>query len=75
MRSRIFERDGASVVVDSKSMILVAGSTVHYVSNNLAKQSFVINDNPNATAGCGCKSSFAAKSDVLNKFASDQSPA
>ena len=53
-----FETGPFKVVVDSLSMQYLQGSTIDY-KTSLAGSNFVIN-NPNATAQCGCGSSFAA---------------
>lgn len=50
----------ALVVVDPVSFDLVKGSTVDF-EQELIKAGFEVVDNPNAEAGCGCGSSFAAK--------------
>ena len=47
---------GVRLVVDPMSLELVAGSTVDFVES-LGGAAFRV-DNPNATAGCGCGSSF-----------------
>ncbi len=52
-----FERDGVTVVVDGCSLDLLAGGTLDYVED-LIGSSFQVR-NPNATASCGCGSSFA----------------
>jgi iron-sulfur cluster assembly accessory protein len=57
---RVFERDGARVVVDDVSLTFLKGATVDYVEE-MIKSSFAISDNPNAESGCGCGSSFVAK--------------
>jgi iron-sulfur cluster assembly accessory protein len=49
--------DGVSLVVDSVSLELVAGSQVDYVED-LGGASFKVT-NPNAASGCGCGSSFS----------------
>lgn len=49
--------DDAILVVDSVSLDLLRGSVVDYVES-LGGASFQVT-NPNATAGCGCGSSFA----------------
>jgi iron-sulfur cluster assembly accessory protein len=51
------ETDGVTLVVDPVSLDLVAGSTVDYVES-LGGAAFRV-ENPNASAGCGCGSSFA----------------
>ncbi|MET0240510.1 MAG: iron-sulfur cluster insertion protein ErpA [Sphingobium sp.] len=51
------ERDGVTLVVDPVSLDLVRGGVVDYVEN-LGGAAFKI-ENPNATAGCGCGSSFS----------------
>ncbi|MFM5949119.1 MAG: HesB/IscA family protein [Novosphingobium sp.] len=53
----VVERDGVSLVVDPVSLDLVAGSEVDYVES-LGGAAFSVT-NPNASAGCGCGSSFA----------------
>lgn len=53
----ISETDGVRLVVDPASLELVAGCTVDYVES-LGGAAFRV-ENPNATAGCGCGSSFA----------------
>jgi len=53
----IVETDGVRLVVDSMSLDLVRGGTVDFV-DNLGGASFKV-DNPNATAGCGCGTSFS----------------
>ncbi len=53
----IVERDGVTLVVDPVSLDLVAGSVVDYVES-LGGAAFRV-ENPNASAGCGCGSSFA----------------
>jgi iron-sulfur cluster assembly accessory protein len=52
----VIERDGAIMLVDPVSMQFLAGSTVDFV-DDLIGQSFKV-DNPNATASCGCGTSF-----------------
>lgn len=51
------EQDGVTLVVDSMSLDLVRGGVVDYVEN-LGGAAFKV-ENPNATAGCGCGSSFS----------------
>ena len=53
----IAETDGVRLVVDPVSLELVAGCVVDYVES-LGGAAFRV-ENPNATAGCGCGSSFA----------------
>jgi iron-sulfur cluster insertion protein len=53
----ISETDGVRLVVDPVSLDLVAGCPVDYVES-LGGAAFRV-ENPNATAGCGCGSSFA----------------
>jgi len=52
----VSETDGVQLVVDPMSHDLVAGSTVDFVES-LGGAAFKV-ENPNATAGCGCGSSF-----------------
>ena len=49
------------LAVDAVSFDLVRGATVDF-EQELIKAGFEVVDNPNAEAGCGCGSSFAAKS-------------
>jgi iron-sulfur cluster assembly accessory protein len=51
------ERDGATVLVDQISLQYMEGATVDFV-DDLIGQSFKI-ENPQATAGCGCGTSFS----------------
>ena len=53
----VVERDGAVVVIDPVSLDYLRGSQIDFV-NDLIGQAFKIN-NPNATASCGCGTSFA----------------
>lgn len=50
-------RDGVTLVVDPVSLDLVRGAAVDYVES-LGGAAFRVS-NPNATAGCGCGSSFS----------------
>ena len=53
----IVELDGAQVAIDEMSMEFLAGSEIDF-STELIGSAFKIN-NPNATAGCGCGTSFS----------------
>lgn len=53
----VAERDGVRLVVDSISLDLVRGAEVDFVES-LGGAAFKV-QNPNASAGCGCGSSFA----------------
>jgi iron-sulfur cluster assembly accessory protein len=53
----IIEREGATVLVDPVSLPYMDGSEIDFV-DDLIGQSFHIN-NPNATASCGCGTSFS----------------
>ena len=53
----VIEQDGAKVVVDPVSLQYMDGSALDYV-NDLSGASFKI-ENPQATAGCGCGTSFS----------------
>lgn len=52
----IVARDGATVVIDPVSLDFLRGAEIDYV-DDLIGQSFKIH-NPNATASCGCGTSF-----------------
>ena len=53
----VISRDNAKVLIDSMSLIYMAGSEIDFV-DNLLGQSFQIK-NPNAVASCGCGTSFS----------------
>ena len=53
----LIKRAGAKVLVDSLSLTYLAGSEIDYV-DDLMSASFKIK-NPNATAACGCGTSFS----------------
>ena len=53
----VLERNGAVVLIDSVSLPFVGGSEIDFV-DDLIGQSFQVR-NPNATASCGCGTSFS----------------
>jgi len=53
----VLERNGAVVLIDSISLPFMGGSEIDFV-DNLIGQSFQVK-NPNATASCGCGTSFS----------------
>ncbi len=53
----VIERDGATVAIDPVSADFVKGSEIDFVDELIGAQ-FKIN-NPNATAACGCGTSFS----------------
>ena len=53
----VVERDGATVLIDPVSLDFLKGAEIDFV-DDLIGQSFKIN-NPNATASCGCGTSFS----------------
>ena len=53
----VLERDGAKVLIDEMSLGYMEGSVIDFV-DDLIGQSFQIK-NPNATASCGCGTSFS----------------
>jgi iron-sulfur cluster assembly accessory protein len=53
----VVERDGAVVIIDPVSLPYMGGSEIDFV-DDLIGQSFQIR-NPNATASCGCGTSFS----------------
>ncbi|PLK27224.1 iron-sulfur cluster assembly accessory protein [Novosphingobium sp. TH158] len=53
----VSETDGVKLVVDSVSLDLVSGCVVDFVES-MGGSMFKV-ENPQATAGCGCGSSFA----------------
>jgi len=52
----VVERDGAKVLIDAVSLPYMAGSEIDFV-DDLIGATFKIK-NPNATASCGCGTSF-----------------
>jgi iron-sulfur cluster assembly accessory protein len=54
---KVFEHNGASLVVDGTSLPLMLGSTLDYI-DNLSGAHFKVN-NPNAQSSCGCGTSFS----------------
>ena len=54
----MFEQHGINVVCDPKSYLYLNGTTVDF-KDEVMGRGFVFN-NPNATATCGCGSSFSA---------------
>lgn len=53
---QVIEKDGVRILIDPKSEAILGGTTLDY-SSGLNGQGFVF-QNPNATGGCGCGSSF-----------------
>ena len=53
----VLEREGATVLIDPVSLMYMQGSVIDFV-DDLMGQSFQIR-NPNATASCGCGTSFS----------------
>lgn len=55
-QDKVFESNGAKVLVDSQSLLYLLGMTLDY-EGGLNGQGFMFS-NPNATKTCGCGSSF-----------------
>lgn len=53
----VIEKAGATVLIDSVSLMYMEGSEIDFV-DDLIGAAFQIN-NPNATAACGCGTSFS----------------
>ena len=53
----VIEKEGATVLVDKVSLMYMGGSVIDFV-DDLMGQSFQVR-NPNATASCGCGTSFS----------------
>jgi iron-sulfur cluster insertion protein len=54
---RVFEHNGIKVLVDETSIELIKGSELHFKEEMLG--AFFTLENPNASATCGCGTSFA----------------
>lgn len=54
---RVFERDGAGVLIDEVSLELLKGSQLDYVEDLIG--SYFAVKNPKASSTCGCGSSFS----------------
>jgi iron-sulfur cluster assembly accessory protein len=53
----VLEKDGATVLIDPVSLDFLAGAEIDF-TDDLIGQAFKVN-NPNATASCGCGTSFS----------------
>ena len=53
----VISRDGASILIDPMSLEFLGGSEIDF-SDDLIGAAFKVN-NPNATASCGCGTSFS----------------
>ena len=51
------EKDGSTILIDSVSLVYLLGSQIDFV-DDLIGASFQVK-NPNATASCGCGTSFS----------------
>ena len=54
---QVFEDNGIKIIVDKKSILYLAGTTLEF-SGGLNGKGFVFN-NPNANRTCGCGESFS----------------
>ena len=55
-RDKIFEREGARLIVDKKSFLYLNGSELDYAEELMAAGFRLVN--PNAKRSCGCGESF-----------------
>jgi iron-sulfur cluster assembly protein len=55
-RDKIFERDGARLIVDKKSFLYLNGSQLDYAEELMASGFRLVN--PNVKRSCGCGESF-----------------
>ena len=58
----VLSANGVRVYIDNNSVPLIQGSQIDYV-DTLMGAGFTVN-NPNATSGCGCGSSFRTDTDA-----------
>ncbi|MFT5887714.1 MAG: iron-sulfur cluster assembly protein [Zhongshania sp.] len=56
VEDQVFERDGAAVYIDPKSMVYLEGTELDFVKEGL-NEGLKFN-NPNVSAECGCGESF-----------------
>lgn len=54
---KVFEKDGAKVLIDMKSLLYLTGTELDY-KDELMQSGFVF-QNPNVKKSCGCGASFA----------------
>lgn len=57
---QVFQGQDACLLVDAKTLLMLAGAKLDFVTNGM-KQSFEF-DNPNVSGTCGCGESFNLKS-------------
>lgn len=50
--------------VDAESLILLQGCTID-LEVSMAREGYIVADNPNADHSCSCKKSFAPKSSLF----------
>lgn len=56
-KDKVFESNGAKVVIDSQSLLYILGMTLDF-EGGLNGKGFIFS-NPNASKTCGCGTSFA----------------
>ena len=55
------------VVIDKESLVLLQGSVIDY-EETMAREGYIIQENPNAEQTCSCKMSFNPSDKAFGSF-------